>query len=164
MAASAHFIKSGWLASWHGFCEPVYQWIKPVELLHHDVQGRGGFAFGPADKVLRQPVTRLRIAALGCLQCACDNAAPVVQGYGIEQHAHVIAFGAPVGGVALDVFGLLALCHGQPLVGVELKYCGPGICAAEYARHNAAPVPQRNPYRLPRPAAMQVGQLKWCAR
>ena len=32
-----------------------------------------------------------------------------------------------------------------------------------YAFHSAAPVPQRRPYTAPRPAAMQVLQLKWCA-
>ena len=45
---------------------------------------------------------------------------------------------------------------------VDFQIMGSG--QSQYARHSAMPAPQRNPYRLPRPAAIQVGQLKWWPR
>lgn len=78
--------------------------------------------------------------------------------------ANKVACSARMDGVALDALGLLMFCHGQHLVGVELEFCGPGSYASEYARHSADPVSQRSPYRLSRPAAMQVGHLKWWTR
>ena len=79
----------------------------------------GCFAFWPAYQVLPQPVARLRVASLGSLQCTSYHAAPVVQCHAVQQHAHVIAFGAPVVCRAFDVFRLLTPAHDGPFQLVE---------------------------------------------